>query len=112
MHLLDALPPPDKPFDKLTSSEENLALIDSRYQYLEEFKLEHLDTEPARSREGVNPFKLDLTSTNEPFHRQKNGLLLTCTDQKGSGIFFESLMDVLANMPDHNFATNFKVFVE
>jgi hypothetical protein len=107
--MLNELPVPEKPFDRPSTVEENLALVDSRYQYLEELKREKLKAEENNTRAHINPFRLDLSLNGGFGGHLANGLLLTCTDEKGSGILLESLMELLTKMTEHNFSTNLKV---
>lgn len=101
---LDTLPPPlsdARAAVSLASStvDENIALIDSRMQYLSELDAEKTEMESLVATNN-HPFKLDLGSSRENCASGENGtcgngneemtgpvktgLLLTCTDEKGT----------------------------
>ncbi|KAI1721330.1 retinoic acid induced 16-like protein [Ditylenchus destructor] len=103
---LEALPIPDKSPHK-TTLDENVALIESRLQYIKELNLD---------QNLGNPFKLDLpqkdvtpTHLNGFLSTKDGGFLLTCTDEKGPGIFMESLLNALDQMVDRSFQTNLQL---
>jgi hypothetical protein len=101
-----------------TTADGSISLINARYQHLIELKaeLESLETE---RKSDTNPLKLDLGINGSATKTKTNGLLMTCTMEKGkgwriiiqtlflgSGYLFESLITALEMMVEHNFTTN------
>ncbi|CAG9540715.1 unnamed protein product [Cercopithifilaria johnstoni] len=78
------------------SLEENLALIDSRIQYLEELKAE---TKPSESEN--DEFKND-TNNNDDEYLAPLGQPIECFDNQGVGPFLESVLHSLENMLDNS----------
>lgn len=76
-----------------TTADESISLINARYQHLIELKseLESLETE---RKSDTNPLKLDLSTNGSATKTKTNGLLMTCTMEKGKnwfelGVIFE-----------------------
>lgn len=65
-----------------TTADESISLINARYQHLIELKseLESLETE---RKSDTNPLKLDLNINGSASKTKTNGLLMTCTMEKG-----------------------------
>ncbi|VBB26324.1 unnamed protein product [Acanthocheilonema viteae] len=79
------------------SLEENLALIDSRIQYLEELKAE---TKPLESES--DGFKNDTNNNNDDDYPVPLGQPIECFDNQGVGPFLESILRSLENMLDNS----------
>lgn len=65
------------------ATEENVDLVHSRHQYLQELKAE-CDKHAAKGEQ--NPFKLDLSGAHTLCNGHRpvpGGLLITCTTEKG-----------------------------
>ncbi|KAI6233765.1 hypothetical protein M3Y99_00867200 [Aphelenchoides fujianensis] len=91
------------------SVEESISLINARYQHLIELKAELQTSESERKAE-ANPLKLNLTNgTTQQSNGKPNGLLMTCTTEKGAGYFYEALITALEMMVEHNFTTNIQL---
>ncbi|KHN79981.1 UPF0518 -like protein [Toxocara canis] len=88
------------------SLEENLALIDSRIQYLNELKAESSDQEPSASettpREGID-------DSNKQAMTLPIGRPIICPENQGVGPFLESLLRALESMVDNTLFLNLHV---
>ncbi|EFO24916.2 hypothetical protein LOAG_03568 [Loa loa] len=79
------------------SLEENLALIDSRIQYLEELK-----AETKSSRSESDGFKSDTNNNNDDEYPAPSGKPIECFGNQGVGPFLESIIRSLENMLDNS----------
>uniref|UniRef100_A0A915Q0L8 FHF complex subunit HOOK-interacting protein C-terminal domain-containing protein n=1 Tax=Setaria digitata TaxID=48799 RepID=A0A915Q0L8_9BILA len=78
------------------SLEENLALIDSRIQYLEELKAEN------NPKVETNEFKGDTNNNNDDEYLAPLGQPIECFENQGVGPFLESVLRSLENMLDNS----------
>uniref|UniRef100_A0A0R3RYK7 DUF5917 domain-containing protein n=1 Tax=Elaeophora elaphi TaxID=1147741 RepID=A0A0R3RYK7_9BILA len=79
------------------SLEENLALIDSRIQYLEELKAEN-----KQSKSEGDELKNDTNNNNDDEYLVPLGQPIECSENQGVGPFLESILRSLENMLDNS----------
>uniref|UniRef100_A0A914H209 Uncharacterized protein n=1 Tax=Globodera rostochiensis TaxID=31243 RepID=A0A914H209_GLORO len=123
---------------KARTVEENIALIESRWQYLEELRKERAETDKKSGDNdgGDNPFRLDLSDATavdeaesgqseqqqpntsettaevrgmDDVNSNENGFPMECVEGMGAGILLESMFEALSRLTEHTFATNLQL---